>query len=98
MNDQLNALTAQVAGLAEVQRTMLARLEEMAATQAVMGRELTENTKMTQTLRDATAFVRVGTTVLKWVGIVAIAVGSIVAGFKMALSGTVPPTEIGPKP
>lgn len=97
-NNPLHVLALQVAGLSQVQQTMLQRLEDMAKSQADMRAELTRNTQMTETLRDASAFVRVGTVVLKWIGVIAIAVGSIVAGFKMAVSGAPVTPEIGPKP
>lgn len=59
--------------------------------------ELAENTEITKQLRDVSTFVRIGTQVLKWVGVVAIAIGSLVAGWKMATSGQ-PPMQIGPHP
>ena len=59
--------------------------------------ELAENTEITKQLRDVSTFVRVGTKVLKWLGVIAIAIGSLVAGWKMATSGQ-PPMQIGPHP
>lgn len=84
---------------AEQQADLLAKigglqgeLGTLRADVATMRLELSANTQMTATLRDASTFVRVGTSVLKWLGVIAIAAGSVVAGWKMATS----PAEVLP--
>jgi len=89
---------------AEQQSDLLAKLGNLQgelgtlrADVATMRLELSANTQMTATLRDASTFVRVGTSVLKWLGVIAIAVGSLVAGWKMA-TGTAEALTITPRP
>lgn len=104
-NSQLHRLTVLVTGLSE-------RIERLHALQSETGnkvgklqgqmttvrQELAENTEITKHLRDASAFVRVGTAVVKWVGVIAIAVGSVVMGWKMMAGGVPPDMTIGPRP
>lgn len=87
----LQTLSDDMASLRKSVESIVGRLENMQ-------RELAANTAMTKTVSDATTFVRVGTSVVKWVGAVAIAVGSIFVGVKMVGGDHgLPPADIGPK-
>lgn len=87
---RLEHLTKMVEGL-------VARVETLQTESTQIRSELAENTAITKHIRDVGAFVRVGTQVLKWVGVIALAIGSLVAGWKMVQSGH-SPTQIGPGP
>lgn len=96
--DALSGLATQVSGLTSALSAIVQRLDEGAKRMDAMQTELAKNTSMTQTISDASTFVRVGTSVAKWLGVVAIAVGSVVVGVKMAAGGSMPPdVGIGPK-
>lgn len=104
-NGQLQHLTTLVAGLADridtlhtIQAETSNRVGKIQGQMTTVRQELAENTEITKHLRDASAFVRVGTAVLKWVGVIAIAVGSVIMGWKMMAGGLPPDMTIGPKP
>lgn len=83
--------------LASMVQALSDKFDAMQADTKKMRDELAENTEMTKQLRDVGTFVRVGTQILKWIGVLAIAVGSLVAGWKMATTGNAP-VQIGPGP
>ena len=96
--EALAAMSGQVAGLASAVGAIVQRLDEGAKRMDAMQKELAANTALTKTVSDASTFVRVGTSVAKWVGAIAIAVGSVVVGVKMAAGvGGPPDIGIGPK-
>lgn len=87
---RLDQLAAMVKALSE-------KFDAMQSETKALREELAENTEITKQLRDVGTFVRVGTKVLKWLGVIAIAIGSLVAGWKMTMSGHTP-MQIGPHP
>lgn len=95
--EALDALTSQVRSLTSAVGAIVQRLDEGAKRMDAMQTELAANTALTKTVSDASTFVRVGTSVAKWLGVIVFAVGSIIVGVKMA-AGTGTPPSIGPAP
>lgn len=104
-NSQLHHLTVLVGSLVDridtlhtLQTDTSTKVGKIQGQMTTVRQELAENTEITKHLRDASAFVRVGTAVVKWVGVIAIAVGSVVMGWKMMAGGVPPDMTIGPRP
>jgi hypothetical protein len=72
----------------EWRREQLVRMDKMDIEMANMRAQLQQNTDMTATVRDVMTTTRVATAVIKWVGAISIAVGSMWWAVKTIASGS----------
>lgn len=63
-------------------------MTEMASHVGTLQTEMAENTKITTVVRDTMTAGRVGTKVIKWIGVVAVSIGAVVGAAWTVINGT----------